>query len=262
WRGDEATLEARRPTGGDASIECALTLESGETREWRGTLRAIRGAETAEIDGVRYAAQQCALPADLPLGYHQLTLQSGGRRFETTLLCAPRRAYAPRGRAGTHAWGVFLPVYALRSTRNWGCGDLTDLETLTRWVAGLGGSMVATLPLLAAFLGEDPFEPSPYAPASRLFWNELFADLARAPELADCHAARALVDAPDARARREELRDAPLVDYQAVAALRRPALDALAECFFAGGGAARPGYRAFLTARPQVEDYARFRAAT
>ena len=45
--------------------------------------------------------------------------------------------------------------------------------------------MVATLPLLAAFL-DEPFEPSPYAPASRLFWNELYLDPRRLPEMEDC----------------------------------------------------------------------------
>jgi len=263
WQGRAGAVELRRSaTRAERPVEARVALEGSGARRWQWAADALRPVATAEVDGERYVVQRAALPKDLPVGYHCLALQSAGRRYETLLLCAPRRVYAPRGAAAERAWGVFLPVYAMRSARNWGCGDLTDLETLTSWITGLGGSMVATLPLLAAFLGEDPFEPSPYAPASRLFWNELFADLARAPELADCHAARALVDAPDARARREELRDAPLVDYQAVAALRRPALDALAECFFAGGGAARPGYRAFLTARPQVEDYARFRAAT
>ena len=41
--------------------------------------------------------------------------------------------------------------------------------------------MVATLPLLAAFL-DEPFEPSPYSPASRLFWNEFYLNIERIPE--------------------------------------------------------------------------------
>ena len=41
------------------------------------------------------------------------------------------------------------------------------------WVAGLGGSLVATLPILATFLGRDRYEPSPYAPVSRRFWSEV-----------------------------------------------------------------------------------------
>jgi 4-alpha-glucanotransferase len=262
WQGEDGAVEVRRPTSVDTPIGCELTLESGERRAWYWDRGALRTVGAADVDGVRYLAQQGTLPGWLPAGYHRLALERGGQRAETTLLCAPRRAYAPPGAAGTRAWGVFLPVYALRAARNWGCGDLTDLAALTRWITGFGGSMVATLPLLAAFLGEDPFEPSPYAPASRLFWNELFVDLERAPELAACPEARALLAAPETAARREELRAAPLVDYQAVAAARRPVLEALAERFFASGGAPRPEYRAFLTAQPQVEDYACFRAAT
>jgi 4-alpha-glucanotransferase len=263
WQGEQAALEVRcSARRAETPMAGELTLESGETRAWRCAAHARRVVAVAESEGERYVLQRCPLPADLPLGYHRLALCAADQQVETTLLCAPRRAYAPRGSARARTWGVFLPVYAMRSARNWGCGDLGDLEALTRWVAGLGGGMVATLPLLAAFLGADPFEPSPYAPASRLFWNELFVDLERAPELRHCPDARALLDDPRRQARRAELRDTPLVDYQAVAALRRPVLDALARRFFADGGAAGPEYRAYLAREPQVEDYARFRAAT
>ena len=263
WQGGETAVELRRAAGGaGAPVDARLTLESDTVREWRWAADALVAVDTADVDGQRYVVQRGALPADLPLGYHRLALESAGERAESLLLHAPRRAYAPRGEAGARAWGVFLPVYAMRSARNWGCGDLADLEALMGWTAGLGGAMVATLPLLAAFLGEDPFEPSPYAPVSRLFWNELFADLEHAPGLAQCPAALALLHAPELQARQAELREAPLVDYQAVAALRRPVLAALAERFFACGGGARPEYQAFLAAQPQVEDYARFRATT
>jgi 4-alpha-glucanotransferase len=263
WQRQRPQLEVcRAARHADTPIVAELTLEAGEQRAWRWDAAVCRVLGKADVDGQTYVAQRCPLPGDLPVGYHRLALESAGQFLETTVICAPRRAYGPRGTVNERTWGVFLPVYAMRSARNWGCGDLSDLETLTRWVAGLGGGLVATLPLLAAFLGEDPFEPSPYAPASRLFWNELFVDLERAPELRDCPEAQALLDAPEVQARRAQLQDAPEVDYQATAALRRPMLDALAAQFFAGGGAARPEYQAFLARQPQVEDYARFRAAT
>jgi 4-alpha-glucanotransferase len=59
-------------------------------------------------------------------------------------------------------------------------GDYTDLGRAARWVGGLGGGFISTLPLLATFL-DAPFEPSPYSPASRLFWNELFIDVTAVP---------------------------------------------------------------------------------
>ena len=60
--------------------------------------------------------------------------------------------------------------------------SFAELDALGEWVATLGGSVVATLPLLPAFL-DELFNPSPYAPASRLFWNELFLDVEGLPEL-------------------------------------------------------------------------------
>ena len=37
------------------------------------------------------------------------------------------------------AWGLSLPLHALRSRRSFGVGDLTDLARLTEWVAGRMG---------------------------------------------------------------------------------------------------------------------------
>ena len=71
---------------------------------------------------------------------------------------------------------MFVPVYALHSERNPQAGDLTDFENFIDWMAALGGSVAATLPLLSAFL-DEPFEPSPYSPASRLFWIKKWRNL-------------------------------------------------------------------------------------
>ena len=89
---------------------------------------------------------------------------------------------APEGDfVSTKAWGVFAPVYGLHSKRSEGAGDLADLESLIDWIDELGGQVVSTLPLLSAFL-DKPFEPSPYSPVSRMFWNEFYVDPARSPD--------------------------------------------------------------------------------
>src|SRR5439155_454460 len=70
-------------------------------------------------------------------------------------------------------WGIFAPIYSLHSKRNPSAGDLTDFQHLMDWMHELGGTVAATLPLLGAFL-DEPFDPSPYSPATRLFWNEFY----------------------------------------------------------------------------------------
>ena len=111
------------------------------------------------------------------------------------VLSAPRRCPQPDGRW----WGVFAPLYALRAEDDWGVGSFSELATFRGWIDGLGGSVAATLPLFAQFLDEPMVEPSPYSPASRLFWNETYIDVTRAPGLDGCDEAREALDDPSLR---------------------------------------------------------------
>jgi 4-alpha-glucanotransferase len=200
-----------------------------------------------------------SVPFRLPWGYHRLTLDSGARQFEMMVISAPVRADAFQRERASKSWGVFMPLYALHSRRSWGSGDLTDFESLLEWVAGLGGSVVATLPLLAAFLNE-PLEPSPYAPVSRLFWNEFWIDVTRVPELRRCPSAQAILGSPEVRRQVEELRSLPLVDYRRQMEIKRKALEELAQCFFDERSERYGAFAQFVEAHPPSDDYARFRA--
>jgi 4-alpha-glucanotransferase len=262
WQGQRTQFELRRP-GAEAEtrVVCCLALENGDRREWSAAGGDVTPIADEMAGGRRYVAQRLPLPSDVPVGYHRLHVDASGREFEALVIAAPRRAYTPFGTDGdAAAWGAFLPLYALRTADDWGVGDFGDLESLASWVASLGGSFVATLPLLAAFL-DMPFEPSPYSPASRLFWNELFVDLERAPELQHCPAAQRRLASPETCAERQALREAPLVEYERVAALKGAVLRELARCFFAEGEAPAPGYQQWVAGNPRADDYAAFRAA-
>ena len=77
-------------------------------------------------------------------------------------------------------------------------GESATCATCGSWPVGLpsaGRRVVGTLPLLAAFL-DEPFDPSPYSPVSRLFWNELYLDVDAVPELHDAPGTLALLDDP------------------------------------------------------------------
>jgi 4-alpha-glucanotransferase len=261
WDGRPAELLVRLPASCASNVCCALRLETGEVREWNWEAEHASLQESAQVEKVWYQARRLTLPETMPSGYHQLVLSSGGKRAECLILSAPSRSYERSDAEGQSSWGVFLPLYALHSERSWGAGDLTDLEALTEWVSGLGGGIVATLPLLAAFL-EEPFEPGPYSPASRLFWNEFYLDVARIPELKDCSQAQALMNGRDFQQEVTDLQAEPLVDYRRQMALKRRVLAELARAFFArSSGQRREELRRFLAGHPQTEDYARFRAA-
>src|SRR5437773_2614028 len=86
---------------------------------------------------------------------------------------------------------------------------------------GPPASMVAIHPSLSGFLEGPLFEASPYSPASRLFWNELWIDPEAAPEFQSSTEARDLLSSPAYRRELARLGSTPLVDYRAVMSAKR-----------------------------------------
>lgn len=241
----------------DTKLSCRLDPEAGGTTQWSVPVASLPVTESATVEGIDFRVHRLPIPA-LPHGYHRLTLGAGNSSYETLLLCAPTRAYAPPTPLKT--WGGFLPLYAVRSSRDWGAGDFVDLDSLIRRVQGLGGGLVGTLPLLAAFL-DEPFEPSPYSPVSRLFWNELYLAVEHIPGVETCPAARDFLWSSEFRSERDALRAMPLVDYPRLMALKRRVLTELSAAFFRDPGDRLNAFRRYLAENPRAEDYATFRAA-
>lgn len=191
--GNDRTVDVDLP--GDTRVEWDLALEDGS---WRSGRTDVLGG-TITLD------------QPLPPGYHSLTINGA---HETFVIAAPMKAYAPRMKT----WGVFAPLYAAHTHRSWGIGDFGDLLQYSSWIDHHGGGVVATLPMLAAL--DD--EPSPYSPASRLFWNELYLDVTRVPELDPADIDNGAI------AHLQQLR---LVDYDGVRREKRRVLARCAERF-------------------------------
>jgi 4-alpha-glucanotransferase len=259
WDGFPVPVRLRIPARlASEKLQVTLQMESGEQYQWTVQLGPLPARDVADLGGQRFVAKEIPLIHQLPLGYHHLNIGFPDTTVETMILSAPTRAHAAA--AGTpKTWGIFAPLYALRSERNWGAGDFGDLERLMDWTCSLGGGLVASLPLLAAFL-DEPFEPGPYSPASRLFWNEFYLDMARIPELERSPRARKLMETPEFQAEIAAQRAAPLVDHRGQMALKRRVLDELARTMFAEPSARRTALEQHLVQHPDLETYARFRA--
>jgi 4-alpha-glucanotransferase len=235
----------------DRPVHVAVNLEDGELRRWTVEAASLRVTEAAEVDGVAYVALEVELPPLRP-GYHDLHVALGPTgddgRFESRLIAAPRRAASWDQVVGDGAWGLFAPLYALWeeadgvAAADAGPPGFQLLDRLAGLIAEHGGSILGTLPLLAAFL-DEPFEPSPYAPVSRLFWNELYVELPTGGRWASA----------------KPYRDG-LFDPRAAMAAKRPALEAGARAFFADGGHEPDELLAFRARNPRADDYARYRA--
>jgi len=216
-------------------------------------------AAARRIDGTSVLRHRFRLAAPLAAspGYHRLEVEGPGLTASALVISAPRRCPSP-----DRGWGVFAPLYAVRTESDWGVASYSELAELAGWVGGLGGSFVGTLPLFASFLDGPVVEPSPYRPASRLAWNELYVEVERLPELELCPEARRLLASTGFRQRLARLRAAPLSDPPATLAAKREVLELLADALAASSSTRRGALEEFLAERPEVEAYARFRAAT
>ncbi len=169
-------------------------------------------------DGTTLAGIE-ALPPDVPPGYHELRPRNGGPA--TRLVISPSRCHPHH----EYAWGWSVQLYATRSRRSWGIGDLGDLGTLGAWAAGEGAGVLGVNPLHASG-PTNPQQPSPYYPSSRRYRNPLYLrveDVPGAEFLGD-----ALTTAANAGHALNHLRQ---IDRDRVWTLKR---DVLAQCFSYG----------------------------
>ena len=83
---------------------------------------------------------------------------------------------------------------------------------------------MGTLPILSAFLDYPTVEPSPYSPASRLFWNEFFIDVSTIPEFQNSPAAQKIAGSAAFNSRLEKFKASEYVNYREEWAARRKIL--------------------------------------
>ena len=147
-------------------------------------------------------------------------------------------------------WGLSVPLYALRSARNWGHGDFGDLASLIETVGALGCGAVGLNPLHALF-PDRAEDASPYSPNSRLFLNPLYIDLNAVDEFPGLAALGLETEVA-------ALRAADSVAYAEVARAKLAALRACYARFGGAPGARRRDFEEFQ--REQGADLVRFAA--
>ncbi|WPL18404.1 Maltooligosyl trehalose synthase [Thiorhodovibrio winogradskyi] len=209
-------------------VRLVLTEESGSATEAELDLGRLPAEEQREIDGQHWQRRTIAVPAPTEIGYHQLAIHSsvGEILARSRVIVAPRRCWQPddqdrgdrgqgQGHDGERDWGLVTQLHALRSARNWGIGDFTDLTRLVETAARAGAGAVGLSPLHALFPAQ-PERCDPYRPSSRRFLNPLHLDVEAVAELDDCPAARELIDGDEFNALLRALRGAPMVDHAAV----------------------------------------------
>ena len=238
-----ATLET-------ATLGWRVVEETGAIHSRSFTPGQLSALEHRAIEGTEYIARELALGLDLPPGYHRLEIADADHVIGDCMLAAvPDECYRPPVLDGDgKIWGAAAQLYGLRSGRNWGIGDYTDLGTLLAQWGRSGGGILSVSPLHALF-PYNPAHASPYSPSSRLFRNVLFIDVEAIDEFRECEPARGLVWSATFQARLKALRSQEQLDYGGVAAAKFPVLELLFNHFrtlhLAGATTRAQAFRAF-----------------
>ena len=213
----------------DKPASWSIHLEDGALRACDLDLEAAARSGAREIDGRAIERRIVRLPL-LPCGYHRLDFSGAAGTVSTPMIVAPAACYLPPALTDGRRWGVAAQLYAMRTDRNLGIGDFSDLAALLDWARDKGADAVGVNPLHALF-STAPVHASPYSPNSRYLLNPLYLDATAIADFVESRAARALLSGEAAAAGIAKARAATLVDYRAVDAIKRPLFDALYENF-------------------------------
>lgn len=211
------TVSMRLPAA-EKEIRWRVSEESGAVHEGVFDVHSLPEIDRTDRDGVAWCVRQVPFHLDLPPGYHHLRLED--RDGSTLIVIAPARCHRPEGlRDGGRVWGPAIQLYGLRSKRNWGIGDFTDLIDFASLMAERGASVIGLNPLHALFT-HNPGHISPYSPSSRQHLNVLYLDVEAMEDFAEAREARSLAATPAFQARLAALRSTPLLDAVGVAAAK------------------------------------------
>ena len=206
-----------------------IQLENGERLAGSSDSSVLEALEIVAFFHRRWRVYKLALPAELPLGYHELNLSIDGRPSSPShLIVCPDRTYLPEPlQRGGRAGGFNVALYGLRSERNWGAGDFTDLKALIEWAArDIGFSFIGLNPLHALH-NRTPYNTSPYLPLSMYYKNHLYIDIEAVPEFGQSSWIQKIRQCPAIAGDIATLRASEFVAYAEVDRLKRRFLKGL-----------------------------------
>ena len=230
-----------------------IRLEDGSVRA--GLRQLENNTPPHDLDGRLIGEATFELPADLPLGYHQLHAQAGSSDTSTTLIVSPATVAMPAALGSRRAWGLATQLYSVHSERSWGTGDLSDLTELAVWSSARHGAGFILVNPLHAAAPTAPMEPSPYLPTSRRFVNPLYLRVEAIPEFAYVRQRGQLRKARNVSQARAKA--SPLIDRDSAWKVKRAALKSVARVELSPGRAiAYEAYRA--REGRSLDDFARW----
>lgn len=141
---------------------------------------AIDEVETRQEGRILYVKEQIRVCDNLDFGYYDIKVKTSKTEYKTVLAIAPQKCFAMDTKGKSKLFGFAVQLYSVKSQRNWGVGDFSDLENMIDLLADSGGDVIGLNPL-SVLLHDYPEAASPYASISRLFLNPIYIDVEKVP---------------------------------------------------------------------------------
>jgi 4-alpha-glucanotransferase len=209
-----------------ATVEVEFAWEDGEITRTINALSELAVEARMTLRGRNFVRKALRMPALVSLGYHRVHVRlrtdwEAAREASARLIICPDRAYTPESAdPNPKAAGIAVSLYGLRSPRNWGCGDFTDLRPLVDWAVQEAGASFISLNPLHAIANRQPYNTSPYLPQCSFYRNPLYLDIEKVEDFALTPVAASLLAGPKVQQRLAGLRDAEYVEYEKVWAVK------------------------------------------
>ncbi len=127
----------------------------------------------------KYVRAEVEITTQLAAGYYDIEFYIDNNCYKSVLVAAPEQCYQPKSLNEHKIWGYALQLYSLRSKKNWGVGDFSDLRDFVKLCARCGADLIGLNPINLpnhCF----PEDASPYLSISRLFLNPIYIDVSKA----------------------------------------------------------------------------------
>ena len=217
--GETRRLWVHVPHG--TTVQAWIELEDGTHHDLR---QMDFWVDPVLVDGVLTGEASFDIPGDLPLGYHRVLARTPSQESNCPLIMTPR-ALDPGSITGERQWGFMEQVYATRTRRSWGLGDIRDCSTLASWSGReLGAGFLLLNPLHAAE-PVAPMTPSPYLPTTRRYVNPIYICVEEVPEYVLLDFGQRIEIEVAADDLRQRNLTADLLDRDAVWSVKRTALE-------------------------------------
>ncbi len=127
-----------------------------------------------------YVLVNVTITDELEPNYYDLMVKTSKGEYKTVMAVAPLECYGLDKKGKEKLFGFAVQLYGLKSKRNWGVGDFSDLENLVKIAEKSGADVIGLNPLNVLNL-DYPETASPYSSISRLFLNPIYIDVEKVP---------------------------------------------------------------------------------